>query len=102
MSDLVLDETNKSKSGTELVGETQDWGGNDYVFQLKTRLTPNGVTGIPGIGAVGAVGVEEKGIEECQSLSQIIVSGEALPSEVVRRYFEHFPKAKLIDRKSVV
>jgi len=46
MSDLVLDETNTSRNGTELVGESQDWGGNDYVFQVKTRLTSNGVTGM--------------------------------------------------------
>src|SRR5262249_39906949 len=46
MSNLVLDETNTSSNGTELVGKSQDWGGNDYVFQVKTRLTPNGVTGM--------------------------------------------------------
>src|SRR5215467_3370481 len=45
MSELV-DETNASRNGTELVGESQDWGGNDYVFQVKTRLTSNGVTGM--------------------------------------------------------
>ena len=49
MSHLVLDETNTSSSGTGLVGESQDWGGNDYVFQAKTET--NGVTEIRGIGA---------------------------------------------------
>src|SRR6185436_19249325 len=45
-----------SRNGTGLVGESQDWGSNDYVFQVKTRLTSNGVTGIGGIGAVGVKG----------------------------------------------
>ena len=63
MPDLVLAETTASKNGTELVGESEDWGSNDYVFQVKTRLTLNGVTGISGIDAVGAVGVEGRGIE---------------------------------------
>src|SRR5262249_32334037 len=58
MSDLVLDETNTSSSGSEFVGESQDWGGNDYVFPAKIR--PNGVTEIRGIGAFGA---EARGIE---------------------------------------
>lgn len=63
MPDLVLAETTASRNGTELVGESEDWGSNDYVFQVKTRLTLNGVTGIGGIDAVGAVGVEGRGIE---------------------------------------
>src|SRR5262249_57026799 len=69
MSDLVLDETNTFRNGTELVGESQDWGGNDYVFQVKTRLTSTGVTGIRGIGAVGAVGVEGRRIEAADGLA---------------------------------
>ena len=60
MPDLVLAETTASRNGTELVGESQDWGSNDYVFQAKTRLTSNGVTGI---GGIGALGVEGRGIE---------------------------------------
>ena len=63
MPDLVLAETTASRNGTELVGESADWGSNDYVFQVKTRLTLNGVTGISGIDAVGAVGVEGRGTE---------------------------------------
>jgi hypothetical protein len=60
MSDSVLDETKASSNGTELVGKSQDWGGNDYVFQVKTRLTPNGITGIRGVARVGAVGMERR------------------------------------------
>src|SRR5262245_65189548 len=67
MSDLVLDETNTSSSGTELVSESQDWGGNDYVFPAKTR--PNGVTEIRGIGAVGAVRVEGRGTEAAREVA---------------------------------
>src|SRR5262245_56311952 len=69
MSDLVLDETNTSRNGTELVGKSQDWRGNDYVFQVKTRLTSTGLTEIRGIGAVGAVGVEGKRIEAADCLA---------------------------------
>ena len=63
MPDLILAETTASRNGTELVGESQNWGSNDYVFQAKTRLTSNRVTGIGGIDAVGAVGVEGRGTE---------------------------------------
>src|SRR5262245_25624830 len=66
MSDLVLDETNTSRNGTELVGKRQDWRGNDYVFQVKTRLTSTGLTEIRGIGAVG---VEGKRIEAADCLA---------------------------------
>src|SRR5262245_27212336 len=69
MSDLVLDEPNTSRNGTELVGESQDWRGNDYVFQVKTRLTSTGLTGICGIGAIGAVGVEGRQIEAADCLA---------------------------------
>jgi MFS family permease len=69
MSDLVLDETNASSNGTELVGKSQDWGGNDYVFQVKTRLTPNGITGIRGVARVGAVGMEGRGIEAASRIA---------------------------------
>jgi len=63
MPDLSLAETTASRNGTELVGESQNWGSNDYVFQAKTRLTSNRVTGIGGIDAIGAVGVEGRGTE---------------------------------------
>src|SRR5215510_1658556 len=69
MSDLVLDKTNASSNGTELVGKSQDWGGNDYVFQVKTRLTPNGMTGIRGVARVGAVGMEGRGIEAASRIA---------------------------------
>src|SRR5262245_42352148 len=75
MSNLVLDETNTSRNGTELVGESQDWGGNDYVFQVKTRLTSNGVTGIRGIGAVGA---EARKIEAADGLAADADDAEAV------------------------
>src|SRR5262249_17306275 len=74
MSELV-DETNASRNGTELVGESQDWGGNDYVFQVKTRLTSNGVTGIRGIGAVGA---EARRIEAADGLAADVDDTEAV------------------------
>jgi hypothetical protein len=63
MPDLILAETTASRNGTELVGESQKRGSNDYVFQAKTRLTSNRVTGIGGIDAIGAVGVEGRGTE---------------------------------------
>jgi len=63
MPDLILAETTASRNGTELVGASQNWGSNDYVFQAKTRLTSNRVTGIGGIDAIGAVGVEGRGTE---------------------------------------
>src|SRR5215475_15430126 len=78
MSDLVLDETNTSRNGTEFVGESQDWRGNDYVFQVKTRLTSTGVTGIRGIGAVGAVGVEGRRIEAADGLAANADDAEAV------------------------
>src|SRR5262245_43309937 len=77
MSELV-DETNASRNGTQLVGESQDWGGNDYVFQVKTRLTSNGATGIRGIGAVGAVGVEGRGIEAADDVAADADDAEAV------------------------
>src|SRR5262249_50623513 len=72
MSNLVLDETNTSRNGTELVGESQDWGANDYVFQVKTRLTSNGVTGIRGIGA------EARRIEAADGLAADADDAEAV------------------------
>src|SRR5262245_43826477 len=78
MSDLVLDETNTSRNGTELVGKSQDWRGNDYVFQVKTRLTSTGLTEIRGIGAVGAVGVEGKRIEAADCLAANADDAEAV------------------------
>ena len=70
MPDLVLAETTASRNGTELVGESEDWGSNYYVFQVKTRLTLNGVTGISGIDAIGAVGVEGRGIEAADGFAK--------------------------------
>ena len=61
---LVLNKTNTSSSGTGLVGESQDWRGDDYVFRAKTRL--NGVSEIRDIGAVGAVRMEGKGVEPAE------------------------------------
>jgi MFS family permease len=61
MSDLILNETNTSSSGTESVGGSQDWEGDDYLSQAKTRL--HGATEICGIGALDALRVECRNIE---------------------------------------
>jgi MFS family permease len=67
MSDLLLDETNTSNTGTNLMGESQDWRGNNYVFPAKTRF--NGITKIRDIGAVDAVRVEPRVIEAASEVA---------------------------------
>jgi hypothetical protein len=75
MSHLVLDETNTSTTGSEMVGESQDWGGNDYVFWTKTR--PNGVIEIRGIGGVEAVRVEGRRVEAAGEIAADTDDAEA-------------------------
>ena len=69
MSDLLLDETNTSNTGTKLMGGSQDWEGNNYVFPAKPRF--NGVAKIRNIGAVDAVRVVGRGIE---AASEVVAS----------------------------
>jgi hypothetical protein len=71
MSDMELEVTNKANNGTELVGGTldQDWGGNDYIFQVKgeviSPLPRGGVAGIRsfGFGADGIQGIGQPGVK---------------------------------------
>ncbi|MEA2560961.1 MAG: hypothetical protein QOH06_2465, partial [Acidobacteriota bacterium] len=63
-------------------------GGHQDSAYLVDLIQRERVTTMHFVPSMLQVFVEQRGVEECTSLKRVICSGEALPMDLVRRYFE--------------
>ncbi|HEX8160667.1 MAG TPA: amino acid adenylation domain-containing protein, partial [Pyrinomonadaceae bacterium] len=70
-------------------------GGHRDAAYLRDVIRERGITTLHFVPSMLAVFLEEKGVGQCESLRDVICSGEALPAELARRFSEKLTAARL-------
>src|SRR5262245_44689768 len=70
-------------------------GGHKDPGYLVRTIQDEGITTLHFVPSMLQVFLEAPGVEECASLRRTICSGEALPAELERRFFERLPAVEL-------
>ena len=71
-------------------------GHRDLDYQIRLIQEKN-ITDTQFVPSMLQVFLEEKNADKCSSLQRVFVGGEALSLELVKRFYEKLPNAKLID-----
>ncbi|HKH48874.1 MAG TPA: amino acid adenylation domain-containing protein, partial [Thermoanaerobaculia bacterium] len=69
-------------------------GHRDPSYLLRT-LIEEGITVLHFVPSMLQVFLGEPGVERASGVRQVMASGEALPADLARRFFEHLPAARL-------
>jgi amino acid adenylation domain-containing protein len=70
-------------------------GGHQDPGYLVRTIKDEGITTLHFVPSMLQVFLEAPGVEDCSSLRRTVCSGEALPAELERRFFERLPAAEL-------